>query len=196
MTINILDYALLRNEQYHHVFHLREDLTGNKLIDDIEVHVIELPKVVGSEVSSQGGLLNWLLFLKTTDKTKWEALSMNESKLKKAMEALEYLSQDDEARRLYEARQKYLHDEASRVQWANDRIQESLEKGIAEGRAIGLEKGRAEGLVEGREVGWKEGERLKAIEIARNLLKRNMEIPIVAEVSGLSEAEVAALLES
>ncbi|CQR51567.1 hypothetical protein PRIO_0314 [Paenibacillus riograndensis SBR5] len=38
---------------------------------------------------------------------------MNEPGLEKAMNTLQYLSQDSEARRLYEARQKYLHDEAS-----------------------------------------------------------------------------------
>ena len=38
---------------------------------------------------------------------------MNEPGLEKAMDTLQYLSQDSEARRLYEARQKYLHDEAS-----------------------------------------------------------------------------------
>ncbi|GBF72969.1 hypothetical protein PA598K_01250 [Paenibacillus sp. 598K] len=34
---------------------------------------------------------------------------MNEPTLKKAMDTLEFLSQDREARRLYEERQKYLH---------------------------------------------------------------------------------------
>ncbi len=38
---------------------------------------------------------------------------MNEPGLEKAMDTLQYLSQDSDARRLYEARQKYLHDEAS-----------------------------------------------------------------------------------
>lgn len=38
---------------------------------------------------------------------------MNGPKLEKAMNTLHYLSQDSEARRLYEARQRYLHDEAS-----------------------------------------------------------------------------------
>ncbi|SDT34591.1 hypothetical protein SAMN05444162_3910 [Paenibacillaceae bacterium GAS479] len=35
---------------------------------------------------------------------------MNEPTLKKAMDTLEFLSQDHEARRKYEERQKYLHD--------------------------------------------------------------------------------------
>ncbi|MEC0128703.1 Rpn family recombination-promoting nuclease/putative transposase [Paenibacillus pabuli] len=51
---------------------------------------------------------------------------MNESTLKKAMDTLEFLSQDREAHRLYEERQKYLHDEASMIEWAT-------EKGIVEG---------------------------------------------------------------
>ncbi|MEK5024893.1 hypothetical protein NYE29_09035 [Paenibacillus sp. FSL M7-1046] len=38
---------------------------------------------------------------------------MNEPGLEKAMDTLQYVSQDSDARRLYEARQKYLHDEAS-----------------------------------------------------------------------------------
>lgn len=43
---------------------------------------------------------------------------MNEPVLKKAMDTLEFLSQDAEARRLYEDRQKFLHDEASMIEGA------------------------------------------------------------------------------
>ncbi|WP_405172000.1 Rpn family recombination-promoting nuclease/putative transposase [Paenibacillus sp. FSL H8-0280] len=61
---------------------------------------------------------------------------MNESGVKKVMDTLEFLSQDREVRRLYEERQKYLHDEASMIEWAT-------EKGIAKGeqkKAIEIEK--------------------------------------------------------
>ncbi|WP_339785362.1 Rpn family recombination-promoting nuclease/putative transposase [Paenibacillus sp. FSL R7-0313] len=51
---------------------------------------------------------------------------MNESGIKKVRDTSELLSQDREARRLYEERQKYLHDEASMSEWAT-------EKGIAKG---------------------------------------------------------------
>ena len=46
---------------------------------------------------------------------------MNEPTLKKAMDTLEFLSQDREARRMYEERQKYLHDEASMIEWATEK---------------------------------------------------------------------------
>ncbi|MNI28712.1 hypothetical protein D3C73_825040 [compost metagenome] len=54
-----------------------------------------------------------LLFLKGADTSHWEVLKMNEPGLEKAMDTLQYLGQDSETRRLYEAGQKYLHDEAS-----------------------------------------------------------------------------------
>jgi len=117
VTINILNYAFLANNKYHNTFHLREDRTGLKLIDDIEIHFLELPKL-DDVIPSQGGLENWLLFLKGVDTTHWEVLKMNEPGLEKAMDTLQFLSQNPEARRLYEARQKYLHDEASMLEGA------------------------------------------------------------------------------
>ncbi|MEK3922589.1 Rpn family recombination-promoting nuclease/putative transposase [Paenibacillus sp. FSL K6-2393] len=91
---------------------------------------------------------------------------MNESGVKKIRDTLEFLSQDREARRLYEERQKYLHDEASMIEWAT-------------------EKGIEKGLVE--------GEKRKAIEIAKNMLSFGIEVSVIAKTSGLSEPEVEAL---
>lgn len=90
MTINILNYSCLPNERYHNVFHLREDHSLIPLIDDIEIHVMELPKLDQYEVPLKGGLVNWLLFLKGAYKTNWEVLTMNEPMLKKAMTTLEF----------------------------------------------------------------------------------------------------------
>lgn len=90
-------------------------------MDDIEVHFLELPKLDEQAVSmEEGGLVNWLLFLKGTDQSKWEVLTMKEPVLKKAMDTLEFLSQNEEARRQYEARQKFLHDEASMIEGARN----------------------------------------------------------------------------
>ena len=95
VTINILNYSFLPNDNYHNVFHLREDRTGISLIDDIELHFLELPKLDEHAVPVKSkGLVNWLLFLKGIDKTNWELLTMNEPVLKKAMDTLEFLSQD------------------------------------------------------------------------------------------------------
>ncbi len=63
---------------------------------------------------------------------------MYDPMMKKAVDMLEQLSQDEEARILFEARQKAIHDEVSR-----------LEDALAEGEARGRIKGKAEGKVEG-----------------------------------------------
>jgi predicted transposase/invertase (TIGR01784 family) len=112
ITINILNFRVIPNDRYHSIFHLREDHTRHILTDDIEIHFLELPKLV-SFYKSSDHLVRWLSFLKGVDKSKWEELSMDKPELKKAMAALEYLSQDEEARMLYEMRMKALMDERS-----------------------------------------------------------------------------------
>lgn len=130
VTINIVNFNILPNERYHNIFHLREDHSGIALIDDLEIHFMELSKLKGQPVPKEAGLLNWLLFLKGEDTTNWEALKMNEPALGKAMTALEYLSQDTEARRLYEMRQKALHDEASMLEGAREEGKLELAKSL------------------------------------------------------------------
>jgi predicted transposase/invertase (TIGR01784 family) len=169
VTINILNYSFLPNEEYHNVFHLREDRTMIPLIDDIEVHFLELSKL-DDVVPTQSGLKNWLLFLKSVDTTYWEVLKMNEPGLTKAMDTLQYLSQDTEARRLYEARQKYLHDEASMLEGA---------------KQVGMREGMKEGMKEGLKKG--------VIEVAKNMLGLKMDITTIASVTGLSEDEILKL---
>jgi predicted transposase/invertase (TIGR01784 family) len=121
ITINILNFNFISNDRYHNVFHLREDNTEAVLTDDIEIHVMELPKLQVTSVPLSNKLVKWLLFLKGVQKQElWEEISMNEPSLVKAMDTLEFLSQNDEARRLYELRQKALHDEASMIDGAKE----------------------------------------------------------------------------
>lgn len=129
VTINILNFTILPNDRYHNVFHLREDHSDITLIDDIEIHFLELSKLDEIAVPIEGGLVNWLMFLKSEDKTNWEVLTMNEPTLRKAMDTLEFLSHNEEARRLYEMRQKVLHDEASMLAGA---LEEGENKGKRE----------------------------------------------------------------
>ncbi|ASA25146.1 hypothetical protein B9T62_33070 [Paenibacillus donghaensis] len=122
----MINYSCLHNDRYHNVFHLREDHTGILLNNDLEIHVMELTKLEEQAVPVSGGLVNWLLFLKGVDKPNWGVLTMNEPMLKKAMDTLEFLSQDAATRMEYESRMKYLRDEVSRMEGARS-------EGIVEG---------------------------------------------------------------
>ncbi|MGG1519610.1 Rpn family recombination-promoting nuclease/putative transposase [Paenibacillus oryzisoli] len=169
VTINILNFSILPNDQYHNVFHLREDRSHISLIDDIEIHFLELSKLDKQQITTSGGLLNWLLFLKSDNTDNWEVLKMQEPELEKAMTVLEFLSQDKEARRRYEMRQKALHDEASLREGAR-------EEGQREGELQGKLKGK--------------------LEVASNMLAKGMNIETVSEFTGISIEELKKLAQS
>lgn len=99
---------------------------------------------------------------------------MNEPMLKKAMDTLEFLSQDAATRMEYDARMKYLRDEASRMNGAK-----------AEGRA----EGRAEGIAEGIA----KGEQKRAEAIVLELLALGVETSVILKASGLTEQQILRL---
>ena len=90
--------------------------------------------------------------------------------LKKAMTTLEFLSQNKEARMLYEMRKKALLDEQSALNYAESR-------------------GREEGKLEGRLEGKAERDR----EIVASMLQKGLSVSLIAEITGLSETEVESL---
>ncbi len=92
---------------------------------------------------------------------------MQDPAIQKALTTLEFLSQDAETRRLYQERQRSLHDYVSDVEGARE---EGMEKGI--------EKGREEGRRE----------------VARRMLARGMDVALVSEVTGLSPEDIQRLL--
>ena len=58
-------------------------------------------------------------------------------------------------------------------------------EGFDDGKAAGLEQGRTEGLAE--------GEASKALEMARALKTKGVDIDIIAETSGLTKEEIDSL---
>lgn len=65
-------------------------------------------------------LVNWLLFVGAKDERTVEELAKHEPAIRKAKTVLEFLNQNDEARKLYEMRVKALRDEASMMEGAKE----------------------------------------------------------------------------
>ncbi|MCM3173876.1 hypothetical protein [Paenibacillus sp. MER 99-2] len=103
-----------------------------------------------------------------------------EPALKKAMSVLEFLSQDEQARQQYEARQKFLRDEASMIEGA---------------REEGLKKGMEEGIKEGIKEGLKEGEAESKRRIAQNMLSMGLDQDTIMKATGLTSAELKEIQE-
>ncbi|MCP3776046.1 Rpn family recombination-promoting nuclease/putative transposase [Paenibacillus sp. MZ04-78.2] len=121
ISINILTFNQIANDRFHNIYHLREDHTGELLLDDIEIHFMELPKLNLKPHKMDDRLVNWLMFIDGAPQERWEELAMDTPGLKKAMTTLEFLSQNKEARALYEMRKKALLDEQSALDYAESR---------------------------------------------------------------------------
>ncbi|WP_280208847.1 Rpn family recombination-promoting nuclease/putative transposase [Brevibacillus sp. AY1] len=105
-------------KSYHSVFRLREDAEKFILTDNLEIHFLELPKLGFEHQKTSDLLVKWLLFLKAESETKLEELAMSEPTIRKAINVLEFLSQDKEARKLYEMREMALKDELNMIEGA------------------------------------------------------------------------------
>lgn len=100
------------------------------------------------------------------DDTDWGKIEMAEKKnekIKSALDDMEYLTGDEELQRLAELRES-----------------SAIDRGLA------MSYARKQGIKEGEKIGIKENQ----IETARKLLKKNVSIGIILEVTGLTKEEL------
>ncbi len=121
----------------------------------------------------------WMDFLKN-NRIKDDTLTPG---LKEAKEQLRILQMNDRERKEYD---DYL--DAIRTQ--DSVLDTYYTEGLLEGRMIGIEEGRAEVLAQRKAEGRAEGERNKAITIAAEMKKLNIDISIIKQATGLSEEEI------
>lgn len=184
ITINILNFRFLHEtELFHTTFHLYEDQEQFPLTDVLEIHFMEIPKLMEKWEQRKvnphnNGLERWLLLLEADDhveiRRELEAIAVQDPVMKQAFEAWEDLSRDEKKWVEYESRRKAILDEIAAVREAEIRQQ----------------KAREEGLAEGREEGRTEGERQKALEIAREMLTEGDSTERVAKLTKLPLDEI------
>ena len=126
------------------------------LTDALELYIIELPKFDANNLNDNQTLLNsWINFIKNPK----EVIDMPNSKVKKAQQVLEEISQDGRERYLAELRQKYIMD------------QTSLEN-----------------------YGYRKGKRQNQIEIIRNMMKKNLDINTISDLTNIPVEEINELI--
>jgi len=106
--------------------------------------------------------------------------------LKEAKEKLDIMKLSEEERREYEAYLESLHYQASMYE-SSYKVGEM--RGKKEGKKEGIEEGKKEGIEVGKEVGAKN----KAMEMAKKLKEKGIDIAVIAETSGLPIVEIARL---
>ena len=142
------------------------------LTDKLEIVIIELPKAKRIyERDMKNPISHWMMFLDEPNKKEvGEIMSYNEE-IKKAIEELERVSGNEELERIAELRIKAIRDEQAAIEYATEkRLRRRTKK-----------------------TEWSNGIEKKSKEIAKNMLKRNMKIDVIEEITGLSKEVIQKL---
>ena len=177
-VINILNFNYYKRNSYHSVARMKfEDSKENEKVDmgyivedkyateDLEMHFIELPKFREKNPDISSKLDQWL-WLICGEEEKIKMAKKENEKIKEAKSELDKLEMSAEDREMYELRLKAIRDEIN--------IRES---GYTDGMKDGEEKGRNENKKE----------------IALNMLKKQMPLELIEELTGLPQSEIEKL---
>ena len=163
IAILIADFEIdsMNKLDFHSKWKLTE--TENRkhiLTEDIEIHIIELPKMYKKEARGQDAKLKeWLYFLENPESKEVLSYMENNESMKEAKEKLETMSEDERIRKLAELREKAILDER-------------------EIEYTGYCKGKEEGIKTGK------------LETAKNMKKMGMSLETIIEVTNLTKEDI------
>ena len=174
------------------------------LTDDIEIDIIELPKIHNGNTENEDGLLEWLYFLENPESEGVERIMKKNKGIKKAKEKLEEISSDIIMQRLADWEEAAERDAISARKTAiKEGLKEGREEGLKEGREEGLKEGREEGIKEGKKEGKKEGieeGKKEGIEEGKQqliieMLKNGVDEDFIVKISGMSKEKILQIKE-
>ncbi|MEB9669156.1 MULTISPECIES: Rpn family recombination-promoting nuclease/putative transposase [Bacillus cereus group] len=192
ITINLLNFIMFLD---HKEFHTKGTLWNTQqqkiLSDDIEIHIVEIPKLTEQWHEEKVNpwkdpFARWLLLLSANEDehlTKLlEDIAMNQDPiLQKAINKWERMSQDSSFRQAYDAREKVLMDEAAKFAHAET---EGMKRGMEKGLEKGIEQGRKEGVQQGK------------IQMIKSMYDLGIPLETIAKASELSVHDVERILEN
>ena len=187
IAINILDYNEFEEGPYHEIAKLRREYLYKILTDKIEIHFIQIPKFKKQRKDMKTKLDMWMDFISQIDEKEVKNAMSKNKEIKKAQEEYEYLTGDEEERRIAFLREKAIRDENSIFDAGKDiGFKSGEEHGIKKGKKEGIEIGREQGIEIGKEQGIEQNKK----EIAKSMLKEKMPIETIMKVTKLSREEI------
>jgi predicted transposase/invertase (TIGR01784 family) len=161
------------------VFQLREkEYSEILLTEDLEIHIIELPKFHAELQRLNSDFESWIFVLKNGHELKGEemnTLTKKNPKLKKVLNGQKEYSLNPKSRYYKELKQKSEMVMNSRISYAHN---EGIEKGIEIGEQKGIK------------IGEQKGELKKAFIISDELKERGFPIKEICEITGLTEKQI------
>ena len=109
ISINLMDFnAFAQYTTCHHSYHICNDETKDILIDDLEMHFIELEKSASATSASCGNQSAGSLFSTNCSDEEREVLAMSEPAIKEAMKCEMYFTQDEKLRKRFKGKPEYI----------------------------------------------------------------------------------------
>ena len=142
------------------------------MTNDIEFHIIELPKFNEYKEKDWNDNLNlWLNFIERLGEIAMENGEDKEFKeIKDARKVLEEMSEDDHERWMADLREKYIRDQ----------------------NAI-REAGYDDGVTAGKKAGIEEGSKKEKLKIAKKMKDAKADIEFISQITGLTKEEIEKL---
>jgi predicted transposase/invertase (TIGR01784 family) len=175
--VTFCTYPVFPNrKKFVNEFTLRNE-DGEQLSDAVTVVFVELSKlgkIIKKPIGEMSSIEKWAIFLQYADKPKQrelvEKIAESKGEIKMALNTLIHVSQDERERAI----------NRSRRMWQTD-----FESNMNTSREAGFIEGRSEGRTEGSNE--------RAITVARSALRKNFSVDDIADITGLSPAEIEAL---
>ena len=183
-SLNLVNDTFSESEAYYHDYRIVEVAETKEVIEGLRFIFIELPKFTPKNYGDKKMQVLWLRYLTEIGEQTREAPQelLANPDINKAVTQLEESAFSSAQLLGYD---KFWDMVSTAKMQISSSQREAREKGLAEGRAEGLVEGRAEGRAEGR----KEAD----MEHARRMRMKGYSIEDIAEITGLSPDEIAAL---
>ena len=147
----------------------------------MEFHVIELPKLPPKLQENSSRVELWAKFINAEETEEFNMIAEKDPYIKSAYDQLQIISQDEQKRLEYEAREKAILD-------YNQSIYEAEQRGEKRGELRGEKRGELRGEQRGR----LQGEKAVRESTAKNLIQMGISAEIIAQATGLSIAQIEA----
>lgn len=152
IQVGILNFTYFHDDDIsYHVINFRDNKTMKLYSDKMEIQILELPKIPEG-YQDPDGIVAWMKFFRGPDKKEMEELAKENQYLEEAYEDLLEMSQDEEKRREYEARERAIRD----YEHFKHAAERAAERALKEGHEKGMRQGIQEGIQQGIQQGIKQ----------------------------------------
>lgn len=187
VQVGILNFTYFKEDHVcYRSFHFRQDDTNELYSDKMELQVLELTKIPKG-YQAPDGIISWMKFFRGSNKKEMEKLAKENPYLEEAYEDLLKMSQDEDKRREYEARERAIRD----YQYFQQAAERALKEGHEKGREQGFQQGIQQGIQQGVQQGIQQGIQKTLIDLYR---KQMITMEQAAEEYGITVEEFQKLL--